>query len=63
MSEHVHHPDCKCFVIESGNTKLEIGCHQRIKIPGTISTIIGMQSHGQIHTVRTDVIGKKLPPK
>jgi len=59
MSEIAHHPDCKCFVIISGKDKLAIDCQQKIRIPTTISTVLGMQSHTK--TIRRiDIVQKKL---
>jgi hypothetical protein len=59
MSETAHHPDCKCFVIISGKDRLAIGCRQRIRIPTTVSTVLGMQPHGEIK--RTDIVKQVLP--
>jgi len=60
MANTTHSPNCQCFVIISGEIKMSIGCHQKITIPGTISTVLGMQDIGKTHKImRTDIIQKK----
>jgi len=59
MSETAHHPDCKCFVIVLGREKLSIGCRQRLKIPTTIGTVLGIKSHDNIDRIMRSVIVEK----